>query len=229
MTSFGFCSSTPNGERTNHSEPSSFLQQSSTELPVVARHRTASPAARPRLLVKKGSSFDAGPESLDVDFGEVFDSSRGNDDDDDDGEEAEGQDQFGSNHDYEEKEEEEERKNDFRNDDIGFASPSKTVHTHSNSMNNHRTDGSSKSSRLASTDDSTSPKESSAEPDFPLNTDADRLAYIEYYLEQFKPKERHFKCKLCFEKAFLNCYKVRGEEGIKERRFSTEVGLILCE
>ena len=168
-------------------------------------------------MAKKGSSFDAGPESLDVDFGEVFDSSRGNDDDDDDGEEAEGQDQFGSNHDYVEEKQEEERKNYFRNDDIGFASPSKTVHANSNSMNTQRTDGSSQPSRFASTDDSTSPKESSAEPDFPLNTDADRLAYIEYYLEQFKPKERHFKCKLCFEKAFLNCYKVRGEEGIKER------------
>ena len=52
-------------------------------------------------------------------------------------------------------------------------------------------------------------RETSAEPDsFPLTTDAERLAYIEYYLEQNKPKERHFKCKLCFDKAFLNCYKV---------------------
>ena len=46
------------------------------------------------------------------------------------------------------------------------------------------------------------------DPDFPLSTDAERLAYIEYYLEQNAPKERHFKCKLCFDKAFLNCYKL---------------------
>ena len=44
--------------------------------------------------------------------------------------------------------------------------------------------------------------------ELPLTTDAERLAYIEIYFEQNAPKERHFKCKLCFDKAFLNCYKV---------------------
>ena len=116
----------------------------------------------------------------------------------------------------EEEDEEEEEKGDsiedsFVDSSSSAAETSKRFDKTPNGVDNRivgQTASRDSTKTAAKTEDFVGKEGEEGEPDFPLTTDAGRLAYIEYYLQQNAPKERHFKCKLCFDKAFLNCYKV---------------------